>query len=231
MSLALTKIFHSSKHVSRYSFLVFNNLFHNNCFRETLLNSFRHYCLSCPVQQSLFAVTESVARNLTQLWIPYIITVLLLPRTPVAVCLLIHPCNFSLLFQTSASWVNSHFSLIRDDVQLYSKCNVIVGYFFRPLVLSGIRHAQWLTDVRGIFPLLHVDELSSQSIQILSLDSLVHRLTELCFPTKGIPTWWLKLTFLKTRMHNNLARLDVISFTVLLNMIRSSWIVWLILWE
>jgi hypothetical protein len=141
LSLALTKIFDSSKHVSRYSFLVFDNLLHNNCFGETLLNAFRHNCSSCPIQQSLFAVTESVARNLTQLLIPNIITLLLFPRAPIAVCLLIHLRNVHFLFQTSASWVNSHFCLVRDDVQLDSKGDVIVGNFVRPLVLSGIRHA------------------------------------------------------------------------------------------
>ena len=139
LSLALTKIFDSSKHVSRYSFLVFDNLLHNNCFGETLLNAFRHNCSSCPIQQSLFAVTERVARNVSKPWVPDVVSATLLARTPVSVCFLVHLLDLCTLLEAASCGTDCLFSLLGLNLILYTES--LVFYFFRPHVTPAISHA------------------------------------------------------------------------------------------
>jgi len=101
----------------------------------------------------------------------------------------------------------------------HTKRNSSVLRLLRPLVATLVRHAKGLAIVGRVLVLLDVVELIGHAAQVLCLDDLVDVLAGEGFPAVGVGDGELVESLLEAGVHLNLTRVEVISFTELLDVL------------
>lgn len=136
--------------------------------------------------------------------VPNVVASTLLARTPVAVSLLVHLLDLFTLFETATHRINRVLSLVRNWLVLNSESNTLS--VLRPIVGTAVTLAERLTRVRSILVLLRLLEVGSQANLVLSFDDFLDRVTELSFLAENVGSGEVRLTYLQTRMNDDLAR-------------------------
>lgn len=223
--LALTKVLHGTEHVLCNGFLVLDNFFNDHRLWEALFNSFWLDGLGSSSEEPLLSVTErmgeDVSSSISNFRVaPVVVSSPLLTWSEVAMSLLVHLGRFFSFLETASLGVENILSW--DAVVGWHTETVAVflsGPFF---VTTLVRHSEGFSHGRLILAFLCVIELVSKTVQVLSLDNIVHWLSCLRLFSICVFKWLVWLTFLQTWVDHDLARLEIVNLPVLPDVGRSS---------
>jgi hypothetical protein len=100
---------------------------------------------------------------------------------------------------------------------------LILGDLLWPIVNSLIALSERFSDCGSILAFLSIIEFISESIQILRFNHNINRISSLSLTTKSmLDTIDIRLALLETWVYHDLARIHIISLSVLANVGRST---------
>lgn len=94
----------------------------------------------------------------------------------------------------------------------------LLDYLFGPLVTALVTLTERFTYSGSVLAFLCIIETISKTIQVLSLNHNFNRVCALSWAPEGVVFWQIGLTFLETRVYQNLPWLQVVCLSVLTDM-------------